>query len=137
MGAWGHGCLENDTALDFIGYLERYKGENPSLRNILREMEYDDEYVDADVDSELLALAAVILTQEKIVEFTEIIEEEVPKLSYSKEDIKVLSAQLGDILENSDSHELYELWEEADKEDFLEWKQQIEDLIEALSDLLK
>lgn len=136
MGAWGHGCLENDTALDFIGYLERYKGENPSLKNILREMEYDNEYVDADVDCELLALAAVILTQEKIVEFTQITEE-VPKLSHSKEDIKVLTAQLSDILENSDSHELYELWEETDGEEFQDWKRQIEDLIEALSDLLK
>ena len=136
MGAWGYGCLENDTALDFIGYLENYKGKEPSLKKILREMEYDAEYVDSDVDSEILALAAVILNQEKIVGFTEITEE-VPYIPFAKDDIKVLIAQIEDILASSDSHELYKLWEEAEKEDFDEWKQEVEDLAEALSDLLK
>jgi hypothetical protein len=136
MGAWGYGCLENDTALDFIGYLENYKGKEPSLRKIMREMEYDAEYVDSDVDSEILALAAVILNQEKIIEFTEITDE-VPYLPYNKDDIKVLIEQIGDILGNSESHELYELWEEAEEENFNEWKQEVEDLGEALSDLLK
>ena len=136
MGAWGHGCLENDTALDFIGYLENYKGKESSLKKILREMEYDAEYVDSDVDAEILALAAVILNQEKIVEFTEITED-VPYLAYTKDDIKVLIEQIEDILANSDSHELHDLWEEADEEDFSEWKQEVGDLAEALSDLLK
>ena len=136
MGAWGYWCLENDTALDFIGYLENYKGKEPSLRKILREMEYDAEYVDSDVDAEILALSAVILNQEKIVEFTEITDE-VPYLPYTKDDIKVLIEQVEDILTNSDSHELYELWEEAKKENFDEWKQEVGDLAEALSDLLK
>ena len=133
MGAWGYGCLENDTALDFIGYLEKYKGKEPSLKKILREMEYDAEYVDSDVDAEILA---VILNQEKIVEFTEITED-VPYLAYTKDDIKVLIEQIEDILANSDSHELHDLWEEADEEDFSEWKQEVGDLAEALSDLLK
>ena len=136
MGAWGYGCLENDTALDFIDYLENYKGKEPSLKKILREMEYDAEYVDSDVDAEILALAAVILNQENIVGFTEITED-VPYLPYTKDDIKVLIEQIKDILSNSDGHELYDLWEEADEEDFNEWKQEVEDLAEALSDLLK
>ena len=136
MGAWGYGCLENDTALDFIGYLEKYKGKEPSLKKILREMEYDAEYVDSDVDAEILALAAVILNQEKIVEFTEITED-VPYLAYTKDDIKVLIEQIEDILANSDSHELHDLWAEADEEDFSEWKQEVGDLAESLSDLLK
>ena len=136
MGAWGYGCLENDTALDFIGYLENYKGKEPSLKKILREMEYDAEYVDSDVDAEILALAAVILNQENIVEFTEITDD-VPYLPYTKDDVKVLIEQIEDILTNSESHELHDLWEEADEEDFNEWNQEVGDLAEALSDLLK
>ena len=41
------------------------------------------------------------------------------------------------IVANSESQELYELWEETEAEDFNEWKQEVEDLAEALSDLLK
>ena len=52
-------------------------------------------------------------------------------------DVAKLKEQIEDIVANSESHELYELWEEAEAEDFNEWKQEVEDLAEALSDLLK
>ena len=52
-------------------------------------------------------------------------------------DVAKLKEQIEDIVANSESHELYELWEETEAEDFNEWKQEVEDLAEALSDLLK
>lgn len=133
MGAWGTGPLENDDALDAITEIS----EGTFSLDVLRDALASD-YLEAPEGAVALAVLEVALAARGVSD---------PAAELDEVDIRLVAQQLDQndyelILEvaqrvlNPVASELYELWEEAEPEEFEAWKRETARSIAALSDTI-
>lgn len=140
MGAWGTSVFENDSACDFIAYLQNNSAGMTDELVRIHEAFKDEDYLEVDECSSLLAMAELILnsfgakpTHEiaKEVDFNVI--KETVTLSFLNQLISLLEITLN--IDNRERSELFELWEEADPKDFAEWKDSSFRLLEGIKNI--
>lgn len=125
MGAWGHGNLENDTVLDWVGDLLETKDLDLMVEAI--DMVLDEGYLDADTASigiGAIEILAALQDRPGKEEYDEELEEWINQhKGQGKELLKSAQSALRKILADS---ELKELWEESDSYD--QWVTTIQEL---------
>lgn len=125
MGAWGHGNLENDTVLDWVGDLLETKDLDLMVEAI--DMVLDEGYLDADTASigiGAIEILAALQDRPGKEEYDEELEEWINQhKGQGKELLKSSQSALRKILADS---ELKELWEESDSYD--QWVTTIQEL---------
>lgn len=133
MGAWGIGPFENDDALDAITEIS----EGTFSLDVVREALTGD-YLEAPDGAVVLAVLEVALVARGLRD---------PASELDEVDIRLVAQQLDYhdyeiILEaaqrvlNPVASELYELWEEAEPEEFEAWRRETAQSIAALSDTI-
>jgi len=128
MGAWGVGNFDNDTALDWVYSLE--ETDDLSLIKSTIESVFEEEYLDADVGSEVLVAIEVLARLKGNFGKEEPYSEDVDKwvkahpLKVEMELIRKAKDAIDIVL--SDKSELKELWEEVGKYDA--WSNEVLDL---------
>lgn len=133
MGAWGTGPFENDDALDAIAEISAGTFSLDLLRDAIA-----GDYLEAPEGAVALAVLEVALAARGVSD---------PAAELDEVDIRLVAQQLDQndyelILDaaqrvlNSVASELYELWEEAEPEEFEAWKRQAAQSISALGDAI-
>lgn len=134
MGAWGTGPFENDDAIDAIDAIVEGTFSLDALREVV-----DGGYLQAPEGAVALAVLDVALAARGIID---------PAAELDEVDIRLVAQQLDQndyelVLQAAErvvdpaASELYELWEEADEEEFLAWKQGALRSIAALRDTIE
>jgi hypothetical protein len=137
MGAWGTSVFENDSACDFILNVENSPTVITDELVRIREIVEEEDYLEVDEGSSVLAMAELVLNSfgvnpiheiAKKIDFTLI--KETVALTFLNQLISLLELVLD--VDNNNRSELFELWEEADPKDFAEWKNISFDLLEGI-----
>lgn len=127
MGAWGPGSFDNDTALDFLGEVER---EGVDAVIDLLEQAHDDE-PDADIGSSLIAAAELVCAARgrpaaNLPKSAARVAEELANEGVEDALVKQLTAAVRAVAARG---ELFELWMEEDGE---AWQAAVADLLARL-----
>lgn len=130
MGAWGYGHFENDTALDFTGYLGEVDDLSEIIKNTI-DTALDGDYLDQDAGAEVIVCCAIIDNQLNGTEYPAIndllagkgLNIELPAITESA------AVALQKVLGNNS--ELYELWAETG-EDLGVWMNGVQELMDRL-----
>jgi hypothetical protein len=137
MGAWGFGYFEDDTALDFMNYLEESDNHVQVIIDAFESAIASDE-LDYEEGCAAIVAAAYVDRQINGTKFTtsdqvetlavDTFPERYPKLEFS--DLKEEAVQALNKLLTDDS-ELNQLWQE-NEDDYPSWRQGITQLIDRL-----
>ncbi|WP_105620068.1 DUF4259 domain-containing protein [Vallitalea okinawensis] len=132
MGAWGTGLFEDDIALDCFEELCDSKINNYILRAL--EIVDNGEYLDYDECQSVIVSGCVVDVLLNDASYNGIDKSRITVKKQDMDDVLKLKESvikaLGEIL--SDRSEIKELWEE-NEEEYLNWRKNIEDLINRLS----
>ena len=101
MGTWGVGYFENDDALDFIAELEELSDPEPRIAELFAESK-SDEYLEAPIAAQLVAVIAVILGKNAKHQ----IKSSVPKSAMIEACKMVRGSELAELWEDSDEYNL-------------------------------
>lgn len=140
MGAWETGVFDNDGAGDFLIIVER------DYSAIVNQIEYvettwsEEEYMEVDEGSCILAAGELILEAYGVHPVQRLTEKIDLAAVKSQITLELLQKVIGLIrialnMDNSDRSEVYELWAEADPEDFAKWKQTGQAILHQLEQL--
>lgn len=129
MGAWGAGSFENDSAMDWIGELERH-----GLDAILDAIDVIGEsFIDSDEGSEVIA-AGEIVAALRGKPANDLPSDASSWVDASRVDIDVSAEVVRDlvkaILEVRNRDELHDLWDDAGA---AEWLTHVDDLLKRLA----
>ena len=138
MGAWGSGCFENDTAMDWAASVQSVDDVRAPFDRLKRETDaYSGEgelHLDSDFSSELLAAAETVamMLGRRIPDFPEDLAD---RLAGSGEPDNLLFHQARNAVLHVMRHsELAELWEEASPDAGAnEWLEELTRLIDRLN----
>jgi hypothetical protein len=135
MGAWGHGYLEDDSALDFMSELEESDDPKKLISDTLISA-INSDYLESHEANSVIVSAIYVDSQTNGTKFSpdgkpfevDTFGERHPGIDFSDLREKACSA-LNKVI--GESSELNELWQE-NEDDYPSWKQGIEKLISRL-----
>lgn len=146
MGAWGVKGLESDPGLDVLSEFSDYCLNHSTvvIDEVIGQFKIDGLLAQDDNESSLFYDYTIIVLAELLVDYSNDSEivlqndnketKNITQLSYSQASLRYIIDHLVDIIEpNSETHELYLLWEESDN--FQEWKEHIDLLVVKLEEL--
>jgi len=135
MGAWGTGLFENDEACDVATMVHDSKSIKPALEFATEhEIAGEDGQPYLQVDSCYGIIVAAVVAAAKLgrlsanlqQELPEELSEHMPKIKKPKRKQLEQIRRGMDLVLDSDRSELYQLWEEAEPDDFKRWMENME-----------
>lgn len=135
MGTWGHNSFENDTALDMLDMASSGDLEQDDLRDALHLVLQTDDYLDADIAQEAVAVAEILAAAKGNPTADTEWHPKLKKaalatsLAWTPADSELAARALDRILA---SGELHELWTLDGGEDGPKWEAAVHELMARL-----
>lgn len=128
MGAWDFGVFDNDSSLDFVLFVSHDISKFKEELNRIKDTLADESYLEVDEGSSILAMGELILSAYEVIpKHPQIKDIDLPALKKEiNEEVLKSVVELCKVVMNVEGlnqSEVYELWKEADTEDYAKWKQ--------------